>query len=116
MNPVVGRGKKITDYLARGTCDCKVCKLHRGQSHDTSSAGRTVVAFDLFGPTTPAVDGSVYGSVAVERESNHIIVDGLHRKTSDETLAMLKRYLAEHEVPVHEIHTDGGTEWLGKFA
>ena len=62
------------------------------------------------------VYGSVYGSVAVERSSNHIVVDGLHRKTSDETLAMLKRYLAEHAVPVDEIHTDGGGEWLGKFA
>ena len=70
---------------------------------------------DLFGPAkVPALDGSRFGCVTVDRSSHLVDVDGLQRKS--DALDALKRYRHTYPGDLKEIHSDGGGEWLGKFS
>ena len=60
VNPIPGRGKKITNFLARKNCDCAVCRTNALQEPEILAALDVgeAISFDLLGPTrSRAFDG-----------------------------------------------------------
>ena len=94
------------------TCACGVCRHNRSLPAVGQHEPGYELSLDLGGPMrAPSLDGAVYFAAFNARKSRLIAVDSMKRK-SDTHLA-LERYCQQNGMPT-VLHTDGGTEFLGK--